>query len=476
MENSYSIQSALKTAYENWGDRNYIYTRTKQGFIPKTFAEAVTDTWYLAEALTEAGFKDKLILLYAENSYEWCIADFAVTGIVGVTVAANADWKENDLRNVIKISDVSCVIYSNTKTDVINALKKEFNIEYISIQDDLPALIKRGKEISDRKSGKCESFKRRSGEMRKIFFTSGTTSKSKAVMLSEKNMFSGFDGLHRRTGFDENDSAYLFLPLSHTYGGIYNLLASLHFGSALYLCSDPGKIFEELAMTDPTVFCAVPLIYERAYAMLGENIKYAFGKNIKYLFSAGAKSSPDIRKIYKSLGLPLIEAYALSETSSSLSMEFPGNTGISSVGTVFEEISIKFINTDENGDGEILVKGDNIALGYYNNREKTAEAFGGDGYFHTGDIGHIGKDGELYLTGRKKRLIKLSNARSVYPEELEILLLENGSIKTAFVYEHEGKIMADITLNSLYADVNSIIAGINEVLPGYKQIRAVNVL
>ena len=465
------IQEVLKTALDKWGGRNFIYMRVEGAFIPKTFRETTYDVWALAQELLALGLKNKHILIFSENSYAWCILDLAIMGFVGVTVAANADWKERDLENVIDIADVECVIYSDSKSDIVESVrKKKPGIRYISIQDDLPSLLKQGYELLAEKSSAGEFEKRSTREMSKIVFTSGTTSASKAVMLGGKNLFFGFDSLYRRAPMGESDSIYLFLPLSHTFGGIYNLLVSLYFGMELYLSSDVGKIFEELQMVNPSVFCSVPFIYERAYLTLGAGIKNAFGRNIKYMFCGGAKCNLKIRKFYKDMGLNILEAYALTETSSSFSIEYSGSKRVGSVGTVFEDIEVKFSDTDENGHGEILVRGDNVALGYYNNEEETQKVFDADGYFHTGDIGYMNEDGELFLVGRKKRLIRFSNARSVYPEELEELLTQSDIIQAAFVYEKDGKITADLVSSADKKTIDLLVEELNETLPRYKRI------
>ena len=284
---------------------------------------------------------------------------------------------------------------------------------------------------------------------------------------------------------------YLFLPLSHTYGGIYNLLACLYFGMELYLCSDTDKMFEELQMTNLSIFCAVPLIYERVYAMLGEElikeaqinkneiaiqkIKSLFGGNIKHLFCGGAKQNTEIRKFYKDIGLCILEAYALTETASSLSIEYPDSESTTSVGTVFEDIEVKIANPDENGHGEILVRGNNVALGYYKNEKETQKAFDQDGYFHTGDIGYTDEKNQLFFIGRKKRVIIFSNGENIYPNEIEALIMKNEGIRKAKVFEKNNKLVAELYVKD-GANATKIIKNVNEALPSYKQIKDFDVV
>ncbi|MDR0964311.1 MAG: AMP-binding protein [Clostridium sp.] len=480
------IHEVLKNALDKWTKKGFIYTRNGGTFEPKTFGDAVYDTWALAESLLELGLQNKHILIFGENSYEWAIADFAIMAYVGVSVAANKEWKKHDLINVINIADVACVIYANTRKEVINSLRSEFDIKFISMQDDLPSLLQNGYELLSQKKKK-DGFRIKSAdEMCKIYFTSGTTSVSKAVMLSDKNLFAGFASLYKRAPMDEIDKAYLFLPFSHTYGGVYNLLACLYFGNALYLCSDTDRMFEEMQMCSPTVFCGVPLIYERVYGMLGEEtirqaqieqnqaviqkIKAMFGGNIKYLFCAGAKQNVAVRKFFKDIGFCMLEAYALTETASSLSIEYIGSTSLTSVGTIYEDLEVAFADVDENGHGEVLVRGDVVALGYYHNEQETKRAFDADGFFHTGDIGYKDEDNQLYLVGRKKRVIIFSNGENIYPDEIEELLMQHREVSKAKVFEKDGVLSAILYLKE---EINAaqFIEKTNELLPTYKQIK-----
>jgi len=486
-----TIHEALSDASEKWGGRNFIYTRTGNKFAARTFENTVCDVRALAEGLLSLGLADKHIMIYGENSYEWILSDLAVMGYVGVAVAVNKEWKEHDLENTINIADVACVIYSNTKQDIIEKIKKKFDIIYIAMQDDLPLLLEKGYELLNQKEKK-EDFKMKStDEMCKIIFTSGTTAASKAVMLPGRSLFFGFESLHRRAQMNPEDRVYLFLPLSHTYGGIYNLLACLHFGMALYLCSDTDKIVGELQMVKPTIFCAVPLIYERIYAMLGEElikeaqtnqnesaiqkVKGLFGGHIKYLFCGGARHTPTIRKFYKDIGFCMLEAYALTETASSLSIEYPDSESVTSAGTVFEDVEVKILDPDENGQGEILVRGENVALGYYKNEEETQKAFGKDGYFHTGDIGYTDENNQLFFVGRKKRVIVFSNGENIYPDEIEELIMEDGKIRKAKVFEKNNKLVAELYVEA-GTDAAKIMENVNQRLPSHKQIEDFDVI
>ena len=174
---------------------------------------------------------------------------------------------------------------------------------------------------------------------------------------------------------------------------------------------------------NPTVFCGVPWIFEKIYNEDIENFKYAFGSRIKYLVCGGAKFNPKIRKAYKENNLPIYETYALTEVASSFAIEYKNNNDFESGGTIFENIDVKIINKNNNGIGEIVVKGDNIFLGYANNEKLTNSVFTKDGYFITGDYGYI-KDNKIYIEGRKNDIISGANGENVYPKEIEKRLKE----------------------------------------------------
>ena len=233
-----------------------------------------------------------------------------------------------------------------------------------------------------------------------------------------KNIFFGWEPLKRRTEFKMSDIMYFFLPLSHTYADIYIFYYSLISGLTLYICSDTAKIGEELREVRPTIFCAVPLIYERIAEAYHNDVSQAFGDRVRFLFAGGAPIKDELKKIYKDAGLEILNAYALTETASSFAIDYPGDTDTDSVGTVFEELEVKTIDTDENGVGEICVKGDCVSIGY---TTPVLNVFTEDGYFKTGDLGYV-KDGKLFIVGRKKKVLIGDNGENIYVSDIQAKL------------------------------------------------------
>ncbi|MDR2940798.1 MAG: AMP-binding protein [Clostridiales bacterium] len=489
------LSNILLNAYEKWGERPYIFSRLSGSFISKSFGDIVIDTLALSEALLGMGLKGKKIIVYGENSYEWMVADLAIMGFVGVAVAINKEWGSYDLENTLNYMDISAIIYSGAKTQVINEIRhRHSSLIYIPMQPGFPGLLaNKPNDVMPLKNLAAGG----TDKTCKIIFTSGTTSEPKAVMLSQKNIFAGWNSLYRRAALGPTDICYLFLPLSHTYGGIFNFLYSLIGGWQIYLCSDNSKIAEELKIVKPTIFSGVPLIYENFYTAINgkhstklktllaisnplrkigidarkvffKSAHNFFGGNIKYMFSGGAYFKTNIRKFYKDIGFNMMEAYALSETASSLSIEYSNCPGLKSAGTIFEDIEVQIINKDENGHGEIIVKGDCVTSGYY--AGASPESFDSSGFFHTGDIGYKDNKNNLYLTGRKKRVLIGPNGENIYPDEISGLIMKNPGVSRVKVYLAGGRLAATVYLADEKIDLDSIIKKVNGLLPPFKHI------
>lgn len=473
-----TIQGILKEDYYKWKNREYIFTRVDGTFKAKTFGQTIYDVLALAEVLLSMGLRNKNIALYGENSYEWMVSDLAIMGYVGTNVAIDKEWKEYSVEYAIKRTDIKCLIYSESKKDIINNLKTKYDIIYICLQEDFGKLLADGYERLGRKQDIFDFEDREYDKMCKIVFSSGTTGVPKGAMLTHRNVLCGWDNLFKRAPMNDTDVCYLFLPLHHTYAGICNFLFSTISGMQIYLCSDTKKIGEELQIVKPTVFCAVPLVYERFYKLSVEtqkDLNVLFGGNIRYMFSGGAHFDEGIRSEYKKCRINMMEAYALSETASIFSIQYSNSQNVKSVGTIFENIDVKVINPDKNGCGELIVKGDNVCLGYYGNEKATKEAFDNDGYFHTGDLGCIDENNDLYLMGRKKRIILTNNGENINPEEVEQLIQQKEGITKVKVYEEEGIIKATMYVCD-NTNCQKVIDEVNALLPKYKHVKEYNVI
>lgn len=454
------LKRLIKRDYEKWGDDPYVYEKKDgENYSSKTFKEFIENTLKIADYLIKKGFKNKNIMTISENSSKLMEVDLAVSFYVGVSAVVSKEWKIDDLKDGIEELKPACLIYSKRYESMIEELKELYNITYICI-DDIENDFKKDFLNFDIKNYDKPA---------KIVFSSGTTGKSKAVKLSLRNVFAGYNSLKRRCPFNHNDSAYLSLPLNHTYASIYNFMYSLVAGYSLYLSTSVSNIGKELLETNPTIFCAVPLVYNNLLKAYGDNVDKAFGKNIKYLFCGGAELSKETRKIYKDKHLNLMQAYALSETASSLTIAYPYSDDLESVGEIFEDIDVKIDSPDKDGIGEIIVKGDNVFLGYTDN-SLTKRVFDKDGYFHTGDLGII-KDGKIYLKGRKKKMLLTSNGENIIAESIENKIKEKSSkINDVKAYISQDKLAVNIyvTENDNY---DELIEEYNNSAPKYEKIK-----
>lgn len=463
----YILQEILKEDYKKWKDKPYIYTKRDDKYYYTTYGQLIEKTIYLAESLQAKKLKNKKFLIYGENSIEWLEADLAIMGYLGLSIGVSKEWKMQDLINIVNNLKVEVIIYSESQKDVIEKMKKEFSqVIYISMQNDFPMLINEGKKINSVKSNLFDLKENNYDAPVKVVFSSGTTSFPKAVLLNQKNLFAGYNSLIKRAPLNEDDIIYLFLPLHHTYAGIYNFILSLIFGAEIYLSTGVKNIATEIQEIKPTAMCAVPLILYRIYEAVNNDssrLKHALGGKIKYLFTGGAKIDRNIKRIYKNEGINLLEAYALSETGSSFAIEYPNSDDIDSVGRIFEDLDVKIDKPDENGIGEITCKGDCVFLGYLNNDIATRAAFDENGYFHTGDVGYV-KNNNLFITGRKKRVILFSNGENIYPENIENRIREkDNNISSVKVYLYDSKLKADIYLKEENTmDYSKMIEEVNE--------------
>lgn len=409
----------IKNAYNKWHDKGFIFEKRDGKFEPTTFGELIEKGDVLAHKLINDGFTGKNIMIFSRNCPDYFIADLAITAYVGACANINCQLPLESIELIIKKADISAVFYEEIFEPIFSQIAKDFpEVKLYPLHKTIAELGAPEGELFD--------FPVKDPEVcSKIIFTTGTTSDPKGVMLSLKNAFAGWDSLQRRTPFTEDEVAYCFLPMHHTYGNIYNFMYSLIGGTQLYLCSDTNKIAEELLEVKPTIFCAVPIIYRRLYEGYGEKLAYAFGGRAKYLFCGGALLDHQLRRFYKEHGLMILEAYALSETASSFSIEYPNTDDFESTGTVFEDLDVKVINQDERGVGDIVAKGDAVFIGYLNDPEKTKEAFTEDGYFITGDYGRLEESGRIFVMGRKKDVLIGENGENVYLNEIQAELMKN---------------------------------------------------
>ena len=497
-----------------------------------TYEKLLEDVNKMGTALYEIGLKGKRVAIIGRNRYEWVIAHLAnlLGGIVSIPL--DKDLQYDELENSLIRSKADAIIFDEKYVDKISEIKKnqktkltqfiEFgeNEEYKSVKN----LIEQGEELI--KKGKEEYINAEIDEnvMSILLFTSGTTSSSKAVMLSQKNIASNIYAMQCVEDIRSTDTNIAFLPFHHIFGSTC-IIMMLANGVKTVFPDGLRYIKQNLNEYKVTIFVGVPVLVEAIYKTIMKEIEKqgktkliktvtaisngllklhidirrklfkqiidALGGELRFVISGGAPADPQISKGFNDLGIKTVQGYGLSETSPVIAAENEKIMKNGSVGVPMINDTIEIVNKDENGIGEIRVKGPNVMLGYYEMPELTNEVLK-DGWFYTGDLGYMDKDGVLFITGRNKNMIVLKNGKKIFPEEIETLVnrLELVAESMVFGFPDENdkddvKLSVKIVYNKevakekyngksedeLYQIVWNQIKELNNTFPRYKHIQ-----
>ncbi len=464
-----SIHDYLEKAYETWADRPYIHTKEQGVWHAKTFREVIDDVRALSRSLLQLGLGHRNIMICSENSYEWTILYLGIMGYVGTCVPVDREWTSYDFCHTLSVIDTAAVFYSRAKSACMDELQEQYpDISWFCIEDTLPGLIRTGRRPELWLTGQTDP-----AQTVMILFTSGTTDLPKAIPLTQENLFANWDTLYRRTPMTAADRSCIFLPLHHVYTGVANFLYSIISGMQIWLCPDLSRMVPELMEIRPTILCTVPLLLYRMYEAMTDEL-LAVLRDIRFLYCGGSFTDPGIKQYFIQNGVNLLEAYGTTETSSVIALAVPGDPETDSNGVVFENLEVWIEAPDENGVGEIVVRGKSVSAGYLDQNSRSC-AFDPDGAYHTGDLGRLDDHRRLYLKGRKRRMILTAAGKNIYVDELEELLLGCPGIRAAKVYEEAHHPAAAVVTDLPEANIQTHVDRINRLLPRYKQIRRVHI-
>lgn len=475
----------------------------------------------------------KRIAIIANNRYEWCLAYLTTLCGVGIVVPLDKSLPEGEIESLLQRSYADAVIFEDKYMDVMNKIRDNESTQvkhYICMDNinnkevlSLNKLLKTGEELLNKGDTRFENTKIDPEVMNIILFTSGTTSASKAVMLSQRNIVSNVEALNSSVKVYPTDRNLAFLPLHHTFGSTA-LLFFMSNGVSNVFCDGLKYIQKNLQEYKVTVFVTVPLLLE---AMNKKILKEVERQGKTKLIKVATKITKfllkfkiDIRRIvfkdiinsigglrmavsgaaaidktvvenFTNFGIHTIQGYGLTETSPVITAENDENIRFGSVGFPLKDIEVKIFEPNEQGIGEVITKGPNVMLGYFENEEATKEVLI-DGWFHTGDLGYIDKDGFLFITGRKKNVIVMKNGKNIYPEELETLIAnlpyvaenmvfgiptkdDDLDLAAKIVYnkEYVEETFGNISREELKAKIWDDIKQINKTMPAYKYIRQI---
>lgn len=489
------LKDLLVSSAELYGD-NIAYLQKwdpKGEFREITYHQVLEDVNGLGTALLSRGLGGKRVAVIGENCYQWCSTYLAVTGGVGCIVPLDKELSADELKNQIKRAGVSCVVFAKKHEAVFRQIKDdgdtplEFLVSF-NAEEEKDGVLSWRRLIEE--GGRMIGCGDRSyidadvdnEAMTILIFTSGTTGKAKGVMLCQKNVCAEL--MIAPTTFElRADDRYMsFLPLHHTYECTCCFLMAIYKGSSVGFCQGLKYITKNLKELRPTMILGVPALYEKLYASIWKNVRKQgkektlkrviklnrktkkvgidlgniffrqirdiFGGRMKTMICGGAKINPEILDGLHDFGFNALQGYGLTEAAPMGAFNPQDAPDSRSIGIPFPGQSIKTINVNEEGIGEICIKGPNIMMGYYQEPEETAKAIDEEGWFHTGDLGYIDDNGYAYLTGRQKNVIITKNGKNVYPEELEYLISNIDFVEESFVFGQESSIDSDVVITA----------------------------
>lgn len=485
----------------------------------------------LGTSLIEMGMKGFHFSIIGENSYLWVVSYLAVIQGIGVAIPLDKELSEEDLFYLIEKSDTDAIICSKKYVSVVQkyfdqtSKTKQMIVMYGEDHDEFLStekLIKQGRQLQEK--GNISDFDTPIDveELCEIVFTSGTTGPNKGVMLNQKNLMSVVYG--SMTVIKAEGVSLSVLPIHHTYECSCHILGGIYSGITLCFNDSLKRVVENMNLFKPNMSIMVPMFLETIYSSLWreskrqgleKHLQYGvwfsnllrkfgmdrrkkyfspvlnrFGGNLQQIVCGGAPLPYEVVKGLTDLGIEILNGYGITECAplvacNHLKWRKPG-----SIGRVISTCEVRIYNPDSQGKGEIQVKGDNVMLGYYNDPESTKRTFTEDGWFKTGDLGYLDKDNFLYINGREKNLIILSNGKNVHPEELEEIIKRKlvyikevvvfsasiselgGECIAACVYPEEEYIHG-IGIDEFKAQLNRDFKMLNRSLPSYKQINKI---
>ncbi|MEN9742769.1 MAG: hypothetical protein RLZZ65_574 [Bacteroidota bacterium] len=466
---------------KNYPNANMFVTKTSGIWVPMNTADFLDAAMEVSRGLIAMGAKagDK-IAVASSNRVEWNILDIAVLQIGAILVPLYPNISESDYRFILNDAGVElCVVSNQELVDKISSIRAEVpSLKYLFSFDQLPN-CPHWSEIEANKGNvdvaEVEERMRavKSADLATIIYTSGTTGNPKGVMLSHSNILSTVEACIEPIPADKHSRVLSFLPVCHIYERMLHYLY-MYIGCSIHFAESMDTIGENIKEVKPHVFSAVPRLIEKVfdkimakgeelsgikkllfywavglaehYDVVGKSVFYkmklaiarklifskwqeALGGNVNAIASGSAALQPRLARIFLAAGIPILEGYGLTETSPVVTVNnFVTGIRIGSVGPLVDKVQVKIAP-----DGEILVKGPNVMMGYYKNEEATREVFDADGWFCTGDIGEFQEGKFLRITDRKKEIFKTSGGKYIVPQAMENRLKQSRFIEQAMV-------------------------------------------
>lgn len=493
-----SLRELVSFCADEYGEKTAFWYREKKQEIKKSYIDVQKDVRALGTYLLSIGCKNKHIALMGENSYEWMISYFAVVNSGNVVVPIDKENVAEDVKFQLRQSDAELFLYSDTYSDIAEYCGAEC-INFNSYKD----LIAQGNKLIEDGDESFDNVEIDNKKECAIVFTSGTTSAPKGVMLSHYGLAK--DAVISSKNLYIPEGTVSLLPFYHTFGFMACVLCQMLRGFKVYINTSLKRAFDDIKYAQPKHLSVVPMLLIVIYNKIWSNVRStgkeklfktmikvsngllkvgidirrkafkqvfdAFGGNLEMLITGGSSIDEKYIKGFRDIGITVTNGYGITECSPIVATMRNEHFAPQSVGAIQPELEARVV------EGEIQIKGPTVFLGYYKNEEATKEAFDGE-WFKTGDLGSIDGDGLLYIEGRKKNLIILSNGKNVVPEEIETLIMNSiPEVKEVVVYGEDDKIVAeiypDIEIENVQGIIKEKVNEINQNRPLFKRVEKV---
>lgn len=505
----------------------YMYKDThKEPFREITYKEFDKQRRALGTALLGMGLKGSKIAVAGENSHRWALSYFTVVSGVGTIVPIDKNLQLLEIENLLRRADVELLFISHKMVDtVLNCLDTVETLKYLVILDPpemnlnryledsrvmlLSQLLEKGKRSLREGHHEYEDAVVAADDLSTILFTSGTTGLAKGVMLSHRNLAQNVFNMSKYFHIPDGGRVLSILPIHHAYEMTCTIMTCFYQGATVVICEGLKHIQTNFKEARCSVMLGVPLVYEnmhrkimkqaeksgilpklqRAIAMsrklnlqnhpkatrkMFDSIHKLFGKDHYMFIAGGAAIDPAVIEDFEAMGFSMLQGYGMTECAPIIAMNTDRYRKAAAAGKPMPGSEVRIVDEDENGIGEVIVKGPSVMMGYYKDPENTAKTIK-DGWLYSGDYGYFDDEGFLYITGRKKNVIVTKGGKNIFPEEVEYYMLLDERIQEVIVYGKYDEAKDDLICTAIvYPDYELLKSqGITEDVDVYKVLRQI---
>ena len=469
-----NLRDIVKYSALNYGEQAAYRYKVKKEVEEKSYNQVYQDSMAVSRMVEAFGLKGKHIAIIGTTTYQWIMTYFGVTGSASVAVPIDAQLPADAICELLNRADVEMLVYDEIRADIIASVKEQCpqikQIISMQAEEEKDGVLS-WKKLVEENRGEYET-EIDPNQLCTILFTSGTTGKSKGVMLSHRNLVENATCLDMK--IPVGTVSMTLLPINHVYCLTMDIIKGMYIGTIICINDSIMHVQKNMKLFQPEIILLVPLVIESIYAKLkaAGNLlpkkliaQQAFGGKLKTICSGGAYLNPEYVEKFAEYGITILQGYGMTECSPVISNNLEWDNRVGSVGKLLPNCEVKIV------DEEIWVKGSSVMMGYYKMPEETAETLE-DGWLKTGDLGYVDEDGFVYITGRKKNLIILANGENVSPEEIENQISKEDLVKEIIVRETDKVIQAEIFPDYEYAKkkhIRDIQAGLQEIIDEYNK-------